>query len=198
MRLPRVILASASPRRVELLRELVCDFEVIPSRAEETHEEHLTASEASRVNACRKAWWVARQHPEGLVIGADTLVYLETRLFGKPKTQAEARQMLEELQGRTHSVVTGVCLAQAREHACTVFSETTLVTFRRLSRARIEEYLAGINPLDKAGAYAIQEGGDAIVARVRGSFSNVVGLPLERLREEFVKWSRAQEPKPRT
>jgi septum formation protein len=185
-----LILASASPRRVELLRQVVADFEVVPGDAAEVHDEQLTAWEMAQVNAYRKARAVAKKFPDSVVLGADTLVYLDrqAKLFGKPADLADAAQMLGELQGKTHAVITGVCLLHLREHRQRVFAGWTDVRFHPLTTGQIKEYLALINPLDKAGAYAIQEYGERIVAEISGSYSNVVGLPLERLRAELSAW----------
>ena len=188
MNLPPLILASSSPRRVELLRALGLDFQIIPSAAAELHHEQLTAREISQLNAHRKARAVAKRHPDALVLGADTLVYLDHTLFGKPADLADAQRMLQQLQGRTHQVVTGVCLLHLRTHRERLFAETTNVTFRQLTPGQIHRYLTSINPLDKAGAYAIQENGEAIVRATAGSYSNVVGLPVERLQEELRAW----------
>jgi len=188
MKLPPIILASASPRRMELLKQLVSGFAVVPSRASELHHEDLTAGEISQINACRKARQVAKQHPDSLVLGADTLVCLGTRIFGKPSSRRQAAEMLRELGGRTHTVVTGVCLLHLRRHRQRVFAETSFVTFHPLTDQQVSAYLGRVNPLDKAGAYAIQESGELIVEIVTGSFSNVVGLPLARLREELSMW----------
>jgi septum formation protein len=192
MKLPPLMLASASPRRADLLRELGVQFQVVPSRAEEVHHAQLTAGELCRINAHRKARSIAKQFPEALVLGADTLVYLGTTLFGKPASRRGARAMLAQLQGRTHQVVTGVCLYHRHQHRCRIFAEHTTVSFRPLSAAQIDAYLARINPLDKAGAYAIQEHGERIVAKISGSFSNVVGLPVERLQLELAEWLKAR------
>ena len=183
-----LILASASPRRVELLRRMGLEFRVAPSDAIELHQPHLTAQELARINACRKARTVAVRFPDALVLGADTLVYLDAMLFGKPESLHHAHQMLEQLQGRTHHVVTAVCLLHLRSRRRAVFADTTAVTFRSLDAAAIRRYLAGVDPLDKAGAYAIQEDGDLIVEKISGWYSNVVGLPVERLREELKAW----------
>lgn len=188
MNLPPVILASSSPRRSDLLREMGLVFDVVPSDATEVHNEQLTAIEISQLNAYRKARVVARKFPDALVLGADTLVYLDTTLFGKPANLEDACRMLKQLQGRTHQVATGVCLIHLRGHRQTIFAESTEVKFRALDIQQIRDYLALINPLDKAGAYAIQEHGDKIVENISGSFSNVVGLPIERLQEEFTRW----------
>jgi septum formation protein len=173
---------------VELLRELGVKFKVVPSDAREIHDEQLTAIELCQLNASRKARAVAKKFRNSLVLGADTLVYLDTTLFGKPANLAEASRMLARLQGRTHQVVTGICLIHLERGRQRVFAESTKVRFRSLSARQIRDYLARINPLDKAGAYAIQEHGDRIVESISGSFSNVVGLPLERLREELARW----------
>jgi septum formation protein len=194
MKLPTLILASASPRRLELLRQTGMEFEVIPSEAEEIHNEQLTAAELSQINAYRKARSISKKFPDALVIGMDTLVALGTKLFGKPTDRKDAQRMLEELQGRAHEVVTGVCMIHLRSHRQKVFAERTQVTFRSLTSAEISHYHSKINPLDKAGAYAIQEHGDDLVRHISGSFSNVVGLPLERLSEELAHFELALPP----
>jgi septum formation protein len=188
MNLPTLILASASPRRSDLLRQLDLDFQVYPSDADEIHNEQLTAAELSQINAYRKARAVSKKFPDALVMGMDTLVALGTKLFGKPKDAADARRMLEELQSHTHEVVTGVCMIHLRAHRQKVFSERTTVTFRSLTPEEIAHYHSKIDPLDKAGAYAIQEHGDDLVRHVSGSFSNVIGLPLERVNEELAQF----------
>ena len=178
-----LILASASPRRSELLGQMHIEFQAIASDAEEIQHEQLTARELCQVNAYRKARAISKRFPDAIVMGADTLVALGNKVFGKPSNRDEAWRMLKELQGRTHQVYTGVCLIHLRTHRQTIFAERTLVTFRPLSSLEMKKYHEEIDPLDKAGAYAIQEKGDAIVEKISGSYSNVVGLPLERLRE---------------
>ena len=185
MNLPPLILASASPRRSELLRQLKLDFKVLPSDAAEVADEHLSPQEICQLNAHRKARAVAKQIPDALVLGADTLVFLDGEIMGKPTRLADAERMLAKLQGRTHQVVTGISLIHLRAHRERVFAVSTDVTFRPLDAGQIRDYLAKVNPLDKAGAYAIQEHGDKIVAEISGSYSNVVGLPLEKLKEEL-------------
>ena len=189
--LPPLILASASPRRAELLRQLSLEFNVVPAAVAEVHHEQMTARELSQVNAYRKARAVAKKFPDALVLAADTLVYLGFSLFGKPATLGEAYEMLERLQGRTHQVVTGLCLLHLRQHRQAVFAETTAVTFHPLDELKIRRYLNRVNPLDKAGAYAIQEEGDLIVEKIAGSYTNVVGLPMERLAAELQAWAGA-------
>ena len=189
MNLPSLILASASPRRLELLRQLGVDFKVVPSDVPEIRHEQLTGWELSQINAYRKARSVGKKFPDTLVLAADTVVCLDTALFGKPASLEEAYQMLEQLEGRTHEVVTAICLLHLREHRQRVFAETTAVTFRPLDAVKIRRYLTRVNPLDKAGAYAIQEEGDLLVERISGSYTNVVGLPVERLTTELQSWA---------
>jgi septum formation protein len=188
--MPSLILASASPRRAKLLRQLKVEFEVMPSDAPEVFDEHLSPLELCQLNAHRKARAVAKKIPDSLVLAADTLVFLEHEIFGKPRDLDEAKQMLAKLQGRTHQVVTGVCLMHLRAHRERIFAVSTDVTFRPLTTGQISDYLSKMNPLDKAGAYAIQEHGDTIVAEISGSYSNVVGLPVERLGEELAAWTK--------
>jgi septum formation protein len=185
---PDIILASASPRRSELLRQLEVTFKVLPGNVAEVEHDHLSPQEVCQLNAHRKARAVAKKIPDALVLGADTLVFLETAILAKPADLAAARGMLSRLQGRTHQVVTGVSLIHLRGHHERIFAVTTNVTFRPLTPPQIEDYLSKINPLDKAGGYAIQEHGELIVSEISGSYSNVVGLPLERLAEELENW----------
>lgn len=194
MNLPPMILASASPRRSELLKQLGVDFRVIPSDAEELHQQDLTAREVCQINAYRKAHAVAKKFPDALVLGADTLVCLENELLGKPRDLEAAYLMLERLQGKTHQVVTAICLIHHRNRRQSVFSDVTEVTFRTLDSVQIQRYLIQTNPLDKAGAYAIQENGDLIVEKISGSYTNVVGLPVEMLREELGRWDGEASP----
>jgi len=190
MKLPRIILASASPRREALLRQLTLDFLVSPTVVQECDHAYLTPREICLLNAYHKARAGARQWPDELVLGADTVVCLGHELFGKPASLAEARFTLARLQGRTHEVITGVCLFWARHPRARLFAETTQVTFKQLSPAQIRAYLNKVNALDKAGAYGIQEHGEMIIQSISGSYSNVVGLPLERLRRELRHFAR--------
>jgi septum formation protein len=182
----KLILASASPRRADLLCSIGVDFDVIPSAAEELHDESLGAAKLCELNAEQKAAEVAKAHPGRVVLGADTLVTLNGRLFGKPRDLEQAKRMLADLAGRTHQVVTGVCLCNGRRKS--VFSDVTEVRFKPLTPEIIDTYIAAVPVLDKAGAYGIQERGELLVESVSGSYSNVVGLPLERLAREFDTW----------
>jgi septum formation protein len=185
---PPLILASASPRRAELLRQLKRDFRIVPSDALEIFDEQLSPFEVCQLNAHRKARVVAKKHPDALVLGADTLVFVGEEIMGKPADTAAAERMLTRLQGKTHQVVTGISLIHLRAHRERLLAASTDVTFHPLDAGQIREYLAAVNPLDKAGAYAIQERGELIVAAISGSYSNVVGLPLEPLRMELETW----------
>lgn len=177
----QIILASASPRREQLLREMGLRFTVV----QPTGVEELLGGAAPDVvamqNAQRKARVVAGRHPDMVVIGADTIVVLKGKLYGKPRDREEAAQMLGQLAGQQHEVITGVCLSHRALDTELTFAETTRVWMRPLTQLQIAEYLDKINPLDKAGAYAIQEHGAGIVERIEGSYHNVMGLPTERV-----------------
>ena len=188
MKLPPIILASASPRRADLLKLLERDFEILPATVDEVAHDHLTPLEVCQLNAHRKARAVAKKVPDALVLGADTLVFRDSEILGKPRNLAEAERMLSRVQGRTHQVVTGVCLMHLRAHVERIFAVSTDVLFHPLTRRQIRDYLAKIQPLDKAGAYAIQDYGELIVSEISGSYSNVVGLPVEKLRAELETW----------
>jgi septum formation protein len=188
MKLPSLILASTSPRRAELLRQLNLNFQIVSGDAAEMAYEHLSPWELCQLNAHRKARFVAKKHPDALVLGADTLVFLDNEIMGKPADLADARRMLTRLQGLTHQVITGTSLIHLRAHRERIFAVSTDVTFRSLTARQIDNYLARVNPLDKAGAYAIQEHGEMIVSEISGSYSNVVGLPIEQLQTELNAW----------
>jgi septum formation protein len=185
MNTPALILASASPRRADLLRRLGLEFHVVPSEVAEEEGGVLSADEVAQINAYLKARAVARLHPDAVTLGVDTVVVLGTQLFGKPATMAQAEQMLMALQGRTHQVITGVCLIHLSSHRRKVFSEQTDVRFRALTLQQIRHYLRHTNPLDKAGGYGIQDQGDVLVEAISGSFTNVMGLPMERFQAEW-------------
>jgi septum formation protein len=186
--LPPLILASASPRRAELLKLLKVDFQIVSADVAEAAPEHLSPLEVCQLNAHRKAFAVAKKNPDSLVLGADTLVFLDNEILGKPRNLADARRMLGRLQGRQHQVVTGVSLIHLRRHEERIFADSTDVLFHPLDAAQIREYVSEVHTLDKAGAYAIQESGEKIISEISGSYSNVVGLPVERLRAELQAW----------
>jgi nucleoside triphosphate pyrophosphatase len=174
-----LILASASPRRRDLLRERGVSFEVLPAHSEETIE---ATPEATVIgNARRKAVAIAAQRPDAIVVGVDTEVWFAGKVFGKPVDMDDALRMLRELNGRTHEVYSGVCLAWDAGASERTFVEVTHVHFHQRSDDELRSYLERIGPLDKAGAYAAQDDQGEMIERVEGSYSNVIGLPMEAL-----------------
>ena len=172
-----IVLASSSPRRRELLEQAGVIFEVVASPAEEIHDPAMKPGHLCEWNATLKAAAVAEIRGESIVIGSDTLVFIDDSPLGKPADLDEAYAMLRRLSGRTHQVCTGVCVIHPSGKR-NVFHDTTEVTFLTLDDAAITRYFSQDNPLDKAGAYGIQECGDQIVSEIRGSYENVMGLPV--------------------
>ena len=182
----KLILASASPRRSEILRSAGLQFTVLSSAVDETPMPSEVPQDLVRRLALAKAELVAaRALGPAIVIAADTVVVLEGAILGKPRTSEDARQMLEKLSGRTHSVITGVALIRLPDAERREFIETTQVHFASVSNEEIVKYLASGEPFDKAGAYAIQGLGGRFVPRVDGCYFNVVGIPLARLCHEL-------------
>ena len=180
---PPLILASASPRRRELLAGLGVAFDVVTAEVTE-HEEPTTDPRVMVVhNAALKADWVAGRHPRAWVLGADTTVFVDGHALNKPQDGAEARAMLRRLSGRAHTVFTGIALRHLASGVRIDRGVASEVTLRVLDEALIEAYLAKVHTLDKAGGYGIQEHADLIVAGYTGSFSNIVGLPLETTKQ---------------
>jgi septum formation protein len=184
---PEIILASASPRREQLLREMGLHFRVIRPDGVEEATGGVAAHVLVMNNAHRKARAVAGRHREAIVIGADTEVVLDGVVFGKPRDLNDAAAMLSKLGGRRHEVLTGVCVIHRALETEITFAERSGVWMRALTPVQIREYFTKVNPLDKAGAYGAQEYGELIIERIEGSFSNVMGLPVERLRATFEK-----------
>lgn len=179
----RLILASGSPQRKQLLREAGYSFEVQTASIVELSVDFLTLSELTLLNACRKTFAVARTAPDAVVIGADTLVALGTMVFGKPANLEEARSMLTRLSGQTHEVVTGIAICNFTERCALSAIVTSEVRFRELDSESIARYLCRIDPLQKAGAYAAQIDAETVIDHIDGSFTNVVGLPMETVPE---------------
>ena len=178
-RSPRLILASASPRRKELLEQLGIPFTIAVANVTEHEDENTDPRTMVRHNAALKADWVAERNPGAWVLGADTTVFLDATVLNKPRDLVEARAMLKRLSGRTHTVFTGVALRQLSAGVRVDDGATSEVTFKQFDDAVIDAYLQIVNPLDKAGAYGIQEGRELIIERWEGSFSNIMGLPME-------------------
>jgi septum formation protein len=175
-----LLLASNSPRRRELLLEAGFDFEIFAPQVVERFDVDLTLRELTAFNAMHKAMATARLRPNNVVLAADTLVTIDGHVLGKPKDKNEAVAMLQRLSGRAHEVWTSVFISHLAEAKSTSFHDISRVRFRRLSRDGIDNYLARVNPLDKAGAYAAQGFGSEIIEKIDGSFTNVVGLPMEK------------------
>src|SRR5271169_2637846 len=171
-----LVLASASPRRQELLRNAKIPFEVHPAHINEDPLPHEPAKDCAERLAREKAQAIAQKRPNNPVLGADTVVVIDNQILGKPADPADAARMLRLLSGRTHEVITGVCLASNGCHS--VGSETTSVTMSEISEKEISAYIATGEPMDKAGAYAIQGVASRWIPRIEGDYSNVVGLPV--------------------
>ena len=190
------ILASASPRREELFKQLIPQFEIVPACGEEETEDVSTPWELAETLACQKAEEVASlpsSHGKA-VRGADTVVALVDERFGKPKDEADAYRMLKALSGKTHQVYTGVCLLFPVGNGRLIKRSATACTqvvFQPLTDGQIRDYIATGSPMDKAGAYGIQDG--VLVYEIQGSFSNVVGLPVELCAELLAQWEKERK-----
>lgn len=181
----KIILASASPRRKELLETADISFEICVADVDESIPEGTAPRDAAMLTASKKAAAVSEIHPDSVVIGADTIVVADDMILGKPKNAEDAEKMLRLLSGREHLVITGVCLAQGCEK--TVFEKTSKVRFYELSDAEIKAYVATGEPMDKAGAYGIQGKGCVLVESIEGDYFNIVGLPVAATVKELKK-----------
>ena len=185
-KIPEIILASASPRRQELLKYIVPEFSIIPADIDETLPDDIPAEEAAEFLAVKKAKHISEKNPAGIVIGSDTVVVIDGEILGKPKDTADAERMLRKLSGKTHSVITGVCIS------CGNFSDSfscrTFVKFFPLTDEEIHGYIATGEPMDKAGAYGIQGKGCLLAESIDGDFFNVVGLPASLLKRHLEKF----------
>ena len=179
----RIILASASPRRKELLEKIGLKFEVESSDFVEELRSGLSSDELARALSLEKARVVASRHRNAVVIAADTFIVFRGKILGKPGTEAESRKMLTRLSGKPHSVITGFTILDTDSGKVLTKSVETIVHVKNLTREEIESYIKSGEPLDKAGAYAIQGLGSVIVERIEGDYFNVIGLPLSALAE---------------
>ncbi len=178
--MPSLVLASSSPRRAALLSEAGFEFEIVSPCVAEKLDPALTLRELTLWNAIRKGMSIAQTRPEAVVLAADTLVALDNQIIGKPADLSEAARMLRLLSGRSHEVCSAVAIYRQTSGRSAILQEVSRVRFHRLSDATIENYLAVVGPLDKAGAYAAQGSGAEIISRIDGSFTNVVGLPMKK------------------
>lgn len=181
----KIILASASPRRRELMRYITEDFEAVSTDCDETLPDDIEPKAASEYLAVLKAKAAAEKYPDCIVIGCDTTVICGSEILGKPKDKSQCIADITKLSGRTHQVVTGCCIISGGKASS--FSEVTDVTFRELTTAEIEAYADTDEPYDKAGGYGIQGLGSALISHIDGDFFNVVGLPVGRLFNELKK-----------
>lgn len=184
----RLILASGSPRRRDLMNEAGYDFSIIIPDVEEIEDPSIPIEDLTRANARLKAEAVAGDHADAVVIAADTLVEIDGRALGKPADMDEAFRMISSLNGRTHQVFTAVCVSCVSQEKEIEFSVITDVTFRQLTDDELRRYHSLIEPLDKAGAYAAQDHGTLIIETMRGSHTNVVGLPMDELAETLAEF----------
>lgn len=182
---PSLLLASASPRRRDLLGELGVPFKVVTADVIENETPSLDARQMVAYNAALKADWVAQRYPDAVVLGADTTVALDGEALNKPRDHAAAKEMLRRLSGRTHRVVTGVAVRHEVRGLRCEGDAVTEVTFKAYDDSVIEEYLQRVHVYDKAGGYGIQDHGDLLVERFQGELSTVIGLPLS-LTKQFL------------
>ena len=183
--LPDLILASTSPRRAMLLEQDGYVFTTLAADIEEISDGRMDPITLCTENARRKAKHIARHHIESLVLGCDTIVCVDAAVLGKPADRNQAHAYIDRLQGRSHAVISGVALICLQRSIDVLFHVSTQVNFLPLSAEAIDNYLDCIRFEDKAGAYAAQDHGDMIIESIQGSFSNVVGLPMEQLRVEL-------------
>ena len=179
-----VILASQSPRRIELLKTVIKNFRIVPSKIDEVCDINLSPEENAILLGRKKATWVAKEHPHNLVIGADTMVVLENKIIGKPTDAENARQILRQLSGQEHKVITGVAVVHLK-----IFSSVSIshVRIKALTPNEINSYVESGEPMDKAGAYAIQGEGSFLIESYSGSYSNIIGLPMDLLKDLLQK-----------
>ncbi len=182
---PKIVLASASPRRANLLKQIGLEFQICPSRVDESAITDTSPDTAVQELALTKAKAVAGNHMNGLVIGADTVVVINRRVIGKPEHAAHAVEILTQLSGVCHEVMTGVALVDLERRREVVWQEKTVVQFRKLHRREILTYVNSGEAVDKAGAYGVQGRAAAFVERIEGCYFNVVGLPLASLVERL-------------
>jgi septum formation protein len=175
-----LLLASNSPRRRELLTAAGFQFESVAPLITERLDPDLTLREITALNATRKGMAIARSHPGRIVLAADTLVAIEGEIIGKPNDLRDAARILRRLSGQVHEVCSSVFVCHLARGRSIMFHEISQVRFRRLNQAQIKSYLAKVNPLDKAGAYAAQGQGAEIIEEIKGSYTNVLGLPMEQ------------------
>lgn len=183
----KIILASKSPRRQILLKQIGLDFTIIPSNVDEDLSIKLKPKEFVKHYAKKKARAVSKKNSSSLVIGADTIVSIKNRILGKPNSRKESFEMLRSLSGKTHTVFTGVSIQKKDEKINATFFDSTNVTFKNLLDEEIDYYIKKYKPFDKAGSYGIQDWFSVCIKKIEGCYFNVVGLPLNKFYENFTK-----------
>ncbi len=185
----KFILASASPRRKELLSIYVKDFKIMPADIDETVPDNIALEDAPLYTAKEKAAAVFNKlNEDEIIITADTIVMLDNKIYGKPKDKLDAYNMIKTLSGKTHQVITGICCYSKDKQINIEFSDVTNVSFTDISDEILEKYLENAEYIDKAGAYAVQGLASMFVKKIEGSYDNVVGLPMGRLARNLIKY----------
>ena len=181
----KIILASASPRRKELLEKLGIKFKIEPSNYDENVSLKLRPRKLAEYLSYKKAEAVAANYDGAIIIGADTIVVFKSKIFGKPKNKEDAKKILSKLSGKVHFVITGFSIIDIKNNKKIIDSVKTKVYFKNLSKEKINDYVASGEPLDKTGAYGIQGRGIQLIEKIEGDYSNVVGLPLKDLKDNL-------------
>ncbi|QQG66703.1 Maf family protein [Desulfobulbus oligotrophicus] len=184
-----LILASGSPRRKDLLRQAGLTFQILPATVDELPHPSERPKDFAERMATEKTLQIAAIHPEACVLGADTVVTLDRRILGKPRDKTHALAMLKNLQGQTHTVITGFTLMMKNHAMFEAGTVATAVTFGTFTEPILESYVQTGEPMDKAGAYAIQGAGGFLIHKICGSYSNVVGLPMLPIIQILLKWN---------
>ena len=184
---PKIVLASSSPRRKALLKSLGVRFSVLPSRFDERQVTAIEPKAYAKKLAMLKAKEVSKRVKKGIIIGADTVVVVGKKILNKPKDVADARRMLKLLGGKTHTVITGVCVINNYDKTREIISVSAKVRFKKLSERTIDWYINTREPLDKAGAYAIQGKGAVLIEGISGDYNSIVGLPLTALSKILIR-----------
>ena len=186
----KIILASKSPRRAEILSMIGVNFKVVPSKIKEEINPRIGQNEIAINISKTKAETISHKYPNDIIIGADTIVVLNEEIFGKPKDKNESKKMLKALSGNSHKVITGVTIMNEKLGILKTFSEITEVFVQKIPRKQIEFYVNNYNTLDKAGSYGIQEWFSVWIKRINGCYYNVMGLPVSKLYKYLVEAER--------
>jgi len=183
----KIILASQSPRRAEILRMIGVNFKVDSSNINEEMNQKIEQNEIAIILSKAKAEKISQKYPNNIIIGADTIVVYNEKIFGKPKDKNESKKMLKALSGNCHKVITGVTIMNKKLGVLKTFSETTKVFVKKIPRNQIEFYVNNYNTLDKAGSYGIQEWFSVWIKKINGCYYNVMGLPVSKLHKHLAE-----------